>query len=79
MKHNKNKKPEKRTEQQDRLRAFAFLSQLAFTIVGCIGLGVFLGIWLDGVFGTSPWMVLVGSVLGMAAAFMSMYSLANKK
>ena len=31
-------------------------------------LGVALGMWADGSWGTGPWMVIVGSMLGVAAA-----------
>lgn len=32
-----------------------------------VGLGAVVGIWLDGRYGWSPWGVLVGSMVGMAA------------
>ncbi len=39
--------------------------QLAITIL----LGVLGGYWLDGRFGTAPWLTVAGSVLGMGAGF----------
>jgi ATP synthase protein I len=35
----------------------------------CSLLGLFAGRWLDGKFGTGPWLALVGLVLGVAAGY----------
>ena len=59
--------------------AISFMAQLGFTMAGCIVIGVLLGRWLDGLLGTSPWMVLVCSLLGVVAAFMSIYKIASRK
>jgi F0F1-type ATP synthase assembly protein I len=40
---------------------------LVFAIL--LVLGVFLGRWLDARWGTEPWMLLVGALLGMASGF----------
>jgi ATP synthase protein I len=61
------------------LRALTFFSQISVTIVACVAIGVFLGKFLDGFFGTSPWLLLVFSFLGMAAAFKSIFDVAQKK
>ena len=37
--------------------------------LGCMVLGVALGWWLDKELGTKPWMLLAGSLLGMASGF----------
>ncbi|MCL2508865.1 MAG: AtpZ/AtpI family protein [Oscillospiraceae bacterium] len=59
-------------------RALSFASQIGFTIVACVFIGVFLGKYLDGLFGTSPWLLLVFSLLGAAAAFRSIFSIVKK-
>jgi F0F1-type ATP synthase assembly protein I len=46
---------------------------VAFTGMGlsaaiCVGVGVFLGVWLDGRTHTAPLFLIVGLVLGVAAA-----------
>lgn len=43
--------------------------QLAGSIVGL----TLLGYWLDGRFGTSPWLVVAGSLLGIVAGFVSFF------
>jgi F0F1-type ATP synthase assembly protein I len=44
----------------------------------CILIGVLGGAWLDSRLGTSPWLLLLGSLLGAAAAFTVMYDLTVK-
>ena len=61
------------------LRAMSFSSQVGFTIVFCILIGVLLGQYLDGLLGSSPWLLLLFSLLGMAAAFRTLFGLAKKK
>ncbi|HKV52928.1 MAG TPA: AtpZ/AtpI family protein [Gemmatimonadaceae bacterium] len=34
---------------------------------------VYVGRWLDGKFGTSPWLLVLGAFVGAAAGFYSMY------
>ena len=36
-------------------------------------LGVFGGAWLDRRFGTTPWLVVTGSLLGIAAGFLNFF------
>ena len=43
--------------------------QLAIAVVGFF----FLGQWLDGVFGTSPWLMITGLLLGTAGGFVSFF------
>lgn len=38
-----------------------------------IGVGFFLGRWLDGVFGTAPWLTVIFTVFGIAAAFVNLF------
>lgn len=37
-------------------------------IVGVLG-----GLWLDGRFGTKPWLTVTGAILGMAAGFLEFF------
>jgi len=60
-------------------RALGLLSQLGFSMAACVLVGVFLGRWLDGRLGTSPWLLLTCCLLGAAAAFKVFYDLAIKE
>jgi ATP synthase protein I len=60
------------------LRALSFFSQVGIIMAACVFVGVFLGRFLDGLLGTSPWLLLVFSFLGAAAAFKSLFDLASK-
>jgi len=63
---------------RDWVKALAFLSQIGITIAACIVVGVFLGIFLDRFFGTSPVLTIICSLLGLVAAFKSIFDLAKK-
>lgn len=41
--------------------------------------GYFLGYWLDGKLGTSPYLSLVGLFLGIAAGFYQLYKIALRE
>lgn len=38
-----------------------------------IVLGLLLGLWLDGRWGTRPWLAVIGVVLGIAAGFYNFF------
>jgi len=65
-------------QTNDFIRALALLSQIGITIIVCISIGIFLGWFLDRLLGTSPWLLLVFSLLGIAAAFKSIFEFAKK-
>jgi len=44
---------------------------LGIELVAPILLGIFVGRWLDGRWGTEPWLLVAGSVLGMIVGFYS--------
>ena len=60
-----------------RLNALTFLSvgiELALsTVIGLLG-----GRWIDGKLGTSPWLMLLGLVLGVTAGFRSLIRTARR-
>jgi len=59
-------------------KGLAMLSQIGITVVVCIAIGFFLGRWLDGLLGTSPWLFLVFLLFGIGAAFKAVYDIASK-
>ena len=65
-------------KKNDTLRAVSFFSQVGITIVVCLLIGVFLGRFLDDILGTPPFMLLLFSLLGAAAAFKAMYEMLEK-
>ena len=60
------------------MRALMLASEVGVTLPVCILIGVFLGRYLDGLLHTSPWMLFLCSLLGMAAAFKMIFTLAKK-
>jgi len=54
------------------------LSRIAITILACVAVGIVLGVYLDRLLGTSPWLLLVFTLLGIAAAFKSIFDFAKK-
>ena len=59
-------------------KGLTLATQIAFLIIACVFIGVFLGVKLDNWLGTSPWLLLVFSLLGVASAFKSLYDLLKK-
>ena len=59
---------------RDMIKALSLLSQIGLTVAACILVGVFLGRFLDGLLGTSPWLLILFSFLGVGAAFKSLFN-----
>lgn len=47
-------------------------------IASCLAVGVVLGLWLDRVWGSAPWGLLMGIVLGTVAAVASVMKLVRR-
>jgi len=60
------------------LRALSISSQIGVTMTACVFIGVFLGKYLDKLLGTSPWLLLIFSLLGVASALWSVFRLAKR-
>ena len=56
-------------ERREFAKALTFLSQIAITMAACVFIGVLLGNFLDRLLGTSPWLLLIFSLLGIGASF----------
>lgn len=61
------------SNMKETFRGLATINHVSFQLLIPILIGVGLGIWLDGQFGWSPWATLIGTVLGIAAAFRNLY------
>ena len=70
----RNEKP----QQNEFSRALSFFLQISVTILACISVGIFLGWFLDRLLGTSPWLLMIFSFLGVGAAFKSIFDFAKK-
>ena len=75
-KRDKGNKPFNNSET---LKAIAGFSQIGITIVASVLIGVLMGRFLDKVFGTSPWLLLVFSLLGAGAAFKLIFNFSKGK
>jgi ATP synthase protein I len=76
----KNKLEKDSSKQNgDFLRALSSFSQLGITIVACLLIGVFLGRFLDNLLDTSPWLLLLFSLLGAGAAIKAVFDLGSPK
>jgi len=60
------------------VQALALLTQIGFTIVACVAIGIFLGWLLDRWLGTEPWLLMVFTLLGIVAAIKSIIEFAKK-
>lgn len=60
------------------VKNLAYLTQVAFLMLTPIVLGVYIGNLLDEKFNTSPWFLLLGVLLGVGTAFMSLYKFIMK-
>ena len=60
------------------LQAASKYSYLGIFMGVAICIGYFGGRWLDGRFGTKPWLSLVGLFIGIASGFRELYRLAKQ-
>ena len=62
-------------EEKDRklFRVLGALSTVGITLVVATVIGYFIGHYLDGRFGTTPWLTLVFLLFGIAAGFKNLY------
>jgi len=65
-------------QQNEFLKAMSFFFQIGVTILACLAVGIFLGWFLDNLLGTTPWLLMVFSFLGVVAAFRSIFDFAKK-
>ncbi|MFZ5641401.1 MAG: AtpZ/AtpI family protein [Bacillota bacterium] len=60
-------------------RNLGMIMSAAFTMAASILFGYYVGSWLDGYFGTKPWLTFIMFLLGTAAGFKSLYDIAFPK
>ena len=64
--------------EKNTLSKYAPYLSLGLEIAVGVALPVIIGYWLDNYFGSSPWLVLTGCLLGMINVFVIIFRL-NKK
>lgn len=72
---NRNKHP----INSEFVRALAHFSHIGLTMAAAVLVGVLLGKYLDGLFGTSPWLLLLTSLSGVGAAIKLLFNLSKDK
>jgi len=63
----------RRTKQLRRARIWLDVSIIGIQFPVAIALGYFFGRWLDGLFGTAPWLMIIFALLGIAAGFVNLF------
>jgi ATP synthase protein I len=61
----------RRARTSDRVRRIADASSIGLAFPIAIAIGYFFGQWLDKVLGTSPWLMAIFTVFGIAAGFLN--------
>jgi ATP synthase protein I len=59
-------------------RPWTLVTQLGLTVVLTLLAMLFLGIWLDGLFGTRPWLTLLFALVGIIVATVTSYRMVAK-
>jgi F0F1-type ATP synthase assembly protein I len=67
-----------RPEDRQQLKQVGFLSAAGLELAISIVLGAFAGRWLDDKLDSSPYLMLLGLLLGAAAGFRSLFRTARK-
>lgn len=74
-----NSSGEKKTgAKKNDFSAAALFMQLGVSMCACVLIGIIGGIFLDRRFGTGPWLMFLGCLLGPAASFKVMFDLTTK-
>ena len=60
-----------RERPQPKLDSKSGATRIALDLMVCLGVGIFLGYWIDAWLDTKPWGILIGIGLGMAAGVKS--------
>ncbi|PWK10319.1 AtpZ/AtpI family protein [Tumebacillus permanentifrigoris] len=69
---------QKKSDNREAMQAFGLVSMIGVDMASCTVGGVFLGKWLDSLWGTTPWMLLVGILLGLTAGILGVVKLLSK-
>ena len=59
------------------IRGVGMAAALATQLILAVFLGFLLGHWLDGLLHTTPWLTIVGVLLGIVAGFVGLFHLSR--
>jgi len=62
---------QRRRRTSGAIRRIADASSIGLAFPIAIAIGYFLGQWLDGMFGTAPWMMAIFTIFGIVAGFLN--------
>ncbi|HBO84746.1 MAG: hypothetical protein A2073_07235 [Deltaproteobacteria bacterium GWC2_42_11] len=65
-------------QNQKPLKKLAFAASVGMSMVLATFIGLYIGIYLDSVFSTKPWLTIIFLIFGIAAGFRNIYILVNK-
>ena len=68
-------KDEKPKKNRGALQSIGYITQLGITMAATVMVGVFVGKFLDNLLNTSPWLLLICSLLGAGAAIRSLFNI----
>ena len=60
-------------ENRQMFRELAYYSSLGFSVALAIFIGLFTGLWLDRLFGTTPVLMFIFLIFGIIAGFSNIY------
>jgi ATP synthase protein I len=60
------------------LRQVGIAVTIPFLLLAAACVGLFLGLWLDNLLGTTPWLKIIGTILGFMAGARETYLLIRK-
>jgi len=61
-------------QKKEVTKGFARIYNIGFRIAACVFIGVLIGRFLDGVFGTGPILLIVFAFMGAGAGFKTIFS-----
>ncbi len=65
-------------DTKELIRTLGYLSTVGLAMAFSIGIGALIGHYLDGKFGTAPWLLMIFTGFGIAAAFKNLHLMYKK-
>ncbi len=65
-------------DKKELFRILGYLSTVGLAMAFSIAIGALIGHYLDGKFGTNPWLLIIFTCFGIAAAFKNLHMMYKK-